>query len=97
VGWEQGFSRRVDSGHPVLLVTDAQGEMVQGLAKDSVAAIVERLEWRDRAVPSDKHRRRMGQGVWHFGSCCPAAAVLRLVEGCSAALDVFKNCSRNFS
>jgi hypothetical protein len=46
-----------EGGHLVLLVADAQSEMVQGGAKDGVGAIVERLK------PPHKHRRCAGQVV----------------------------------
>jgi hypothetical protein len=50
-----------ESVHLVLLVTNAQGEMVQGSAKDGVGAVV---EWWDMSVPPEEHCWRAGQGVW---------------------------------
>ncbi len=40
--------------HLVLLVAYAQGEVVQGAAKDGVGAVVERLKQRDMAFPPDE-------------------------------------------
>jgi hypothetical protein len=48
------------------------------------------------AVPSDGHRRCTSQGVCSCGGGRWAAAVLCPVDGCSAALSVLENCSRNF-
>ncbi len=47
--WIQPASR-----HLVLLVSDAQDEVVQGGAKDGVGVVVERLEQWDMALPWDE-------------------------------------------
>ncbi len=49
--------RSAAGGQFVLLVADAQREMVQGAAKDGVGAIIERLKWRHVAVPPHEHCR----------------------------------------
>jgi hypothetical protein len=40
----------------VLLVPDAQCEVMQGVAKDGVWAVLELLEWRHVAIQPHKHR-----------------------------------------
>ncbi len=64
--------------HLVLLVTDAQCEVMQGAVNDSVGAVIKRPE------------RRYGSCG---GGQRAAAAVWCLVEVCSAALSVLENCS----
>jgi hypothetical protein len=46
-----------DGGDLDLLVTDAQHEVMQGVAKDGVGAVVKRLERRYVAVSPHEHRR----------------------------------------
>jgi hypothetical protein len=70
-----------EGGHLVLLVTDGQHEVMQGVAKDSVGAVIEWLKWRYVAVPPHDHRRCAGKVVWQL-------------RRRSAALSVLENCSR---
>ncbi len=46
-----------EGGHLVLLVADAQREVMQGAAKDGVGAVIGRLERQYVAVPPHEHRR----------------------------------------
>ena len=50
-----GAGLESEGKHLVLLVADAQHEVVQGAAKDGVGAVIEQLEWWDMAIPLDKH------------------------------------------
>jgi hypothetical protein len=63
-----------EGGYLVLLVADAQCEMVQGAAKDGVGAIIEQLKRRYVAVPPHEHRRCSGRSSGSFGGaqrrCC---------------------------
>ncbi len=52
-----------EGGHLVLLVADAQREVMQGAAKDGVGAVVEWLERRYVAVPPHEHRRCAGEVI----------------------------------
>jgi hypothetical protein len=78
-----------ESGHFVLLVADAQREVMQRAAKDGVGAVVER---RYVAVLPHEHRRYASKVIRQLRQW--AAAVLCLVKGCLAALSVLENCSR---
>ncbi len=84
-----GLSRSVDK---VLLVANAQLEVMQGAANDDVGAVIKRLERRYVAVTPHEHRRCVGEVVGQLRR--RAAAVLCLVEVCAAALSVLENCSR---
>jgi hypothetical protein len=66
--------------------------VMQGAVKDSVGAVVERLERRCVAVPPHKHHRCVGEVIRQLRR--RAAAVLFTVEGGSVALSVLENCSR---
>ncbi len=46
-----------EAGHLVLLVTNAQREVIQGAGKDGVEAYVELLKRRYVVVPPDEHLR----------------------------------------
>jgi hypothetical protein len=87
-----GAGFELEGRHLVLLVTDAQREVMQGAAVVGVGAVVKWLERRYVAVPPHKHRRCTGQVVGQLLQ--RAAAVLCLVEVCSAALSVLENCPR---
>jgi hypothetical protein len=90
-----GAGLESEGGHLVLLVADAQREVVQGAVNDGVWAIVHRLERRYVSVPPHGHRRCAGKVVGQLRR--RAAAVLCLVAVCSAALSVLENCSRKIS
>ena len=79
-----------EGGHLVFLVDDAQCEVMQGAAKDSVGAVIQQ-----RRYVSDlpyKHRRSAGEVGGQLRQ--RPAAVLCLMAECSAALSVLENCSR---
>jgi hypothetical protein len=61
-----GGGLQPEGEHLVLLFTNAEGEMVQGSAKEGVGAIIEQLEQRDMAVPPVEHCRRASQGIWQL-------------------------------
>jgi hypothetical protein len=52
-----------EGGHLVLLVADAQREVMQGAAKDGVGAVIGRLERRYVAVPPHEHRWCVGEVI----------------------------------
>jgi hypothetical protein len=56
-----GAGLESEGGHLVLLVADAQREVVQGAAKDGVGAVVQRLERRYVSVMPHKHHRSAGE------------------------------------
>ncbi len=87
-----GAGLESEGGHLVLLVADAQHEVVQGAENDSVWAVVHLLERRYVSVPPHEHRRCAGEIVGQLRR--RAAAVLCLVAVCSAALSDLENCSR---
>ncbi len=87
-----GAGLESEGGHLVLLVADAQREVVQGAANDGVGAGVQRLERRYVSVPPHEHRRCAGEVVGQLQ--WPLAAELCPVAVCSAALSVLENCSR---
>ncbi len=62
-----------EGGHLVLLVADAQREVMQGAVKDSVGAVVELLKQRYMLSPPDEHRWCAGEVIgqlrwWPAGS-----------------------------
>jgi hypothetical protein len=67
---------------------------MQGAVKDGVGAVVELLEQLYVAVRPHEHRRCAGKVIRQLRR--RPAAVLCLVEECSAALSVLENCSRKF-
>jgi hypothetical protein len=89
-----GAGLQSEGGHLVLPVADAQREVVQGMPKDGVGAVIQQLEWRYVSVPPYKHRRARARSAGSCGGGRRAAAVLCLVAECSAALSVLENCSR---
>ncbi len=86
-GVSAGFES--EGGHLVLLVANAQREMMHEAAKDGIGAVVERLKRRYVAFLPHEHSRCMGQVVGQLQR--RAAAVLCLVEGCLPALSVLEN------
>ncbi len=58
-----GAGLESEDRHLVLLVADAQRELVQGAANDGVGAIVQRLERRYVAVPPHEHCRCAGEVI----------------------------------
>ena len=54
-GVGEGFEP--EGGHLVLLVADAQREVVQGAVKNGVGAVIKGLKWRYVAVPPHEHCR----------------------------------------
>ncbi len=58
-----GAGLESEGRHLVLLVADAQREVVQGAANDSVGAVVQRLERWYVAVPPHEHRRCAGEVI----------------------------------
>jgi hypothetical protein len=58
-----GEGLKSEGRHLVLLVTDAQHEVVQGAANDGVGAVVLRLERRYVAIPPHEHCRCAGEVV----------------------------------
>jgi hypothetical protein len=87
-----GAELESEGGHLVLLVADAQHEVVQGEANYSVWAVVHRLERRYVSVPPHEHGRCAGEIIGQLRR--RAVAVLCLVAVCSAALSVLENCSK---
>ncbi len=87
-----GAGLESEGGHLVLLVVDAQREVVQGVANDGVWAVVHRLERRYMSVPPHEHHRCAGKVIGQLRR--RSAAVLCLVAVCLAALSVLENCSR---
>ncbi len=63
--WRCGVGAGLESegGHLVLLVADAQREVVQRAAKDGVGAVVQRLERRYVSVPPHNYRRSAGEVI----------------------------------
>ncbi len=61
-----------EDGHLVLLVADAQREVVQGASKDGVGAVVEWLKQRYVALPPYEHHQCAGQVVRQLQQrwCC---------------------------
>ncbi len=78
--------------HLILLVADAQREVVQGAANDGVGAIVQQLEWRYVAIPPHEYCRCVGEVIGKLRR--RPVAMLCLVAECSAVLSVLENCSR---
>ncbi len=82
----------MEGRHIVLLVADAQSEVMQGAANDGVGAIIKQMERLYMAIPPHKHRQCTGEVIRQLQR--RPAAVLCLVEVCLAALSVLENCSR---
>ncbi len=53
-----------EGGHLVLLVADAQREVVQGAANDGVGAVIQRLERAARGRPASQTPPVRGRGHW---------------------------------
>jgi hypothetical protein len=60
--WRSGFGAgfETEGEHLVILVSDAQCEMMQGAAKDGIGAVLEWLKQRDVAILPHEHHRCAG-------------------------------------
>jgi hypothetical protein len=53
----------LEGRHLVLLVADAQREVMQGAANNGVGAVIKQLERRYMAIPPHKHRHCAGEVI----------------------------------
>jgi hypothetical protein len=80
--------------HLVLLIADAQCEVVQGAANDGVGAVVQRLEQRYVAVSPHEHSQCTGEVIRQLQRRSTGGGGVVSSGSGSAALSVLENCSR---